>query len=205
MLVAAGRRYTLRRFTANDTDWGNRNYGRTSDIFVEKADYLCLRDVSLVVAPEGVAAQTAHKRRDAHRLGQHALLLDGRARVSPEAATTGGLYTASSTTTPGSVLPADAQSALHGQTHVLTPYCHENEIRKDYSRSRAALFCIRGGRLSRRPGHHAGQALGQQHVEEESDATSATYGLYVYLRSALKSMNDVYLCWGELRNLRNGL
>lgn len=28
------------RFTANDTDWGNRNYGRTSDIFVEKADYL---------------------------------------------------------------------------------------------------------------------------------------------------------------------
>ena len=35
------------RFTANDTDWGNRNYGRTSDIFVEKADYLCLRDVSL--------------------------------------------------------------------------------------------------------------------------------------------------------------
>ena len=36
--------------------------------------------------------------------------------------------------------------------------------------------------------------------KEESDATSATYGLYVYLRSALKSMNDVYLCWGELRN-----
>ena len=36
--------------------------------------------------------------------------------------------------------------------------------------------------------------------KEESDATSATYGLYVYLRSALKSMNDIYLCWGELRN-----
>ena len=35
------------RFTANDTDWGNRNYGRTSDIFVEKADYLCIRDVTL--------------------------------------------------------------------------------------------------------------------------------------------------------------
>ena len=33
--------------------------------------------------------------------------------------------------------------------------------------------------------------------KEESDATSATYGLYVYLRSALKSMNDVYLCWAS--------
>lgn len=35
------------RFTANDPDWGNRNFGRTSDVFCQKGDYLCLRDVSL--------------------------------------------------------------------------------------------------------------------------------------------------------------
>lgn len=33
----------------------------------------------------------------------------------------------------------------------------------------------------------------------ESDATSATYGLYVYLRNSLRTMNDTYLCWGEFR------
>lgn len=35
--------------------------------------------------------------------------------------------------------------------------------------------------------------------KDESDATSATYGLYVYLRTSLKTMNDVYLCRGEFR------
>ena len=35
------------RFTANDPDWGNRNFGRTSDVFVQKADYLCIRDITL--------------------------------------------------------------------------------------------------------------------------------------------------------------
>lgn len=34
---------------------------------------------------------------------------------------------------------------------------------------------------------------------DESDATSATYGMYVYLRTSLKSLNDVYLCRGEFR------
>lgn len=35
------------RFFPNDPDYGNRNFSRTSDFNVEKADYLCLRDVSL--------------------------------------------------------------------------------------------------------------------------------------------------------------
>ena len=34
------------RFFPNDSDWGNRNW-RQSNFMVEKADYLCLRDVSL--------------------------------------------------------------------------------------------------------------------------------------------------------------
>ncbi len=35
------------RFFPNDADFGNRNYSRASEFNVEKADYLCLRDVSL--------------------------------------------------------------------------------------------------------------------------------------------------------------
>lgn len=35
------------RFFPNDADYGNRNFSRISDFNVEKADYLCLRDVSL--------------------------------------------------------------------------------------------------------------------------------------------------------------
>ncbi|MCI1640555.1 MAG: TonB-dependent receptor [Bacteroidales bacterium] len=35
------------RFFANDADFGNRNFSRESDFNVEKADYLCIRDVSL--------------------------------------------------------------------------------------------------------------------------------------------------------------
>lgn len=192
------------RFTANDTDWGNRNYGRTSDIFVEKADYLLpARRFALVVAPEGVAAQTAHKPGDAHRLGQHALLLDGRARgLARGRDHRRPLHRVVDLRHRVQSLPADAQSALHGQTHVLTPYCHENEIRKDYSRSRAAVLRIRGGRLSRRPGHHAGQqalrpaTCGKRRATPRRPPTGCTSTCAV--RS--KSMNDIYLCWGELRN-----
>ena len=36
------------RFFPNDPDFGNRNFSRCSDFNVEKADYLCLRDVSLM-------------------------------------------------------------------------------------------------------------------------------------------------------------
>lgn len=35
------------RFFPNDADYGNRNFSRASNFNVEKADYLCLRDVSL--------------------------------------------------------------------------------------------------------------------------------------------------------------
>ncbi len=35
------------RFFPNDADYGNRNYSRASNWNVEKADYLCLRDVSI--------------------------------------------------------------------------------------------------------------------------------------------------------------
>ncbi len=35
------------RYTPNDSDWGNRNWRGPSSFMVEKADYLCLRDVSL--------------------------------------------------------------------------------------------------------------------------------------------------------------
>lgn len=35
------------RFFPNDADYGNRNYSRASDFNVEKASYICLRDVSL--------------------------------------------------------------------------------------------------------------------------------------------------------------
>ncbi len=35
------------RFFPNDSDFGNKNFSRTSDFNVERADYLCLRDVSL--------------------------------------------------------------------------------------------------------------------------------------------------------------
>ena len=35
------------KFFANDADDGNRNYGRTADVMVQKTDFLCLRDVIL--------------------------------------------------------------------------------------------------------------------------------------------------------------
>ena len=35
------------RFYANDPDYGNRNFSRISNFNVEKADYLCIRDVTL--------------------------------------------------------------------------------------------------------------------------------------------------------------
>ena len=35
---------------------------------------------------------------------------------------------------------------------------------------------------------------------DESDATMATNGLYIYMRNSLKTVGDAYLCWGESRN-----
>ena len=45
--TAPGCDYKYARFFPNDADFGNRNFSRASDFNVEKADYLCLRDVSL--------------------------------------------------------------------------------------------------------------------------------------------------------------
>ena len=39
--------YKYARFFPNDADFGNRNFSRASDFNVERADYLCLRDVSI--------------------------------------------------------------------------------------------------------------------------------------------------------------
>ena len=36
------------RYFPNDADYGNGNYGRCSDFNVERADYLCIRDVSIM-------------------------------------------------------------------------------------------------------------------------------------------------------------
>lgn len=38
---------TVARFFPNDADYGNRNFSRASDFNVEKANYLCLRDLSV--------------------------------------------------------------------------------------------------------------------------------------------------------------
>ena len=35
------------RYTPNDTDWGNRNWRGNSSFMTERADYLCIRDISL--------------------------------------------------------------------------------------------------------------------------------------------------------------
>lgn len=86
------------RFTANDTDWGNRNYGRTSNIFVEKADYLCLRDISLSYAlPKAWLKRLRIKDVTFTVSGNTLCYWTAVHGVSPEAATTGSLYTASST------------------------------------------------------------------------------------------------------------
>ena len=45
--TAPGCDYKYARFFPNDADFGNRNFSRASDFNVEKADYLCIRDVSL--------------------------------------------------------------------------------------------------------------------------------------------------------------
>ncbi len=51
------------RFTANDADYGNKNFSRANDMNVQKGDYLCLRDVSLSYTfPEKWMRKTPIKR-----------------------------------------------------------------------------------------------------------------------------------------------
>ena len=91
MLVAAGRRHALRPF--------HETYDKDAyKGIVEKADYLCLRDVSLSWSLPKAWLRKLH-------ISQVTLTVSGNTLcywtavhgVSPEAATTGGLYTASST------------------------------------------------------------------------------------------------------------
>lgn len=99
MLVAAGRRHALRPFHGQRYGLGQPQLtGARPDIFVEKADYLCLRDVSLSWSLPKAWLRKLH-------ISDVTLTVSGNTLcywtavhgVSPEAATTGGLYTASST------------------------------------------------------------------------------------------------------------
>ncbi len=81
------------RFTINDPDWGNRNYSRNSNIFAQKGDYVCLRDVrlsySLPVKWIGKAGIKSAVISVAGNTLHYFTEVDG---VSPEAVTRGGLY-----------------------------------------------------------------------------------------------------------------
>ena len=51
------------RYTPNDSDWGNRNWRGVSSFMVERADYLCIRDVTLSYdLPEKWTATAGMKR-----------------------------------------------------------------------------------------------------------------------------------------------
>jgi TonB-linked SusC/RagA family outer membrane protein len=86
------------RFTVNDSDWGNRNYSRTSDVFVQKGDYLCLRDISLSYSlPQSVLRKVRIKEVKFTVSGNTLHYFTAVTGVSPEAATTGQLYSAAAT------------------------------------------------------------------------------------------------------------
>ncbi len=81
------------RFTANDPDWGNRNYGRTSDIFTEKGDYLALRDVVFSYDLSSKLIRSFGMQNLTLSLSGNTLMYFTAVKgVSPEAVTTGGLY-----------------------------------------------------------------------------------------------------------------
>ena len=81
------------RFTANDPDWGNRNFSRMSDVFVEKGDYLCIRDISLSYKlPVRWTSRLGMKDVTLTVSGNTLYYWTAVHGVSPEAATTGGLY-----------------------------------------------------------------------------------------------------------------
>lgn len=51
------------RFFPNDADYGNRNFSRASNFNVERADYLCIRDVSLYYDLPDKWAEKAHMKK----------------------------------------------------------------------------------------------------------------------------------------------
>ncbi len=86
------------RFTVNDADWGNRNYARTSDVFVQRGDYLCLRDISLSYSlPASFLRRIRIKDITFTVSGNTLYYFTAVTGVSPEAATTGSLYSAATT------------------------------------------------------------------------------------------------------------
>ncbi len=86
------------RFTANDPDWGNRNYGRRSNVFVQKGDYLCIRDIAISYSLPKSWLKKLHMNDVTFTVSGNTLYywtaVEG---VSPEAATSGSLYSAAST------------------------------------------------------------------------------------------------------------
>lgn len=81
------------RFTANDPDWGNRNFGRTSDVFTEKGDYLALRDVIFTYnLPANLIRSFGMESLAVSLSGNTLMYITAVKGVSPEAVTTGGLY-----------------------------------------------------------------------------------------------------------------
>lgn len=81
------------QFNANDPDWGNRNYGRTSDVFAQKGDYLCIRDVSIAYnLPVKMASRLGMKNLTVSLSGNTLYYFTAVDGVSPEAVTTGSLY-----------------------------------------------------------------------------------------------------------------
>jgi len=82
------------RFNANDSDWGNRNFSRRSNIFAQKGNYLAIRDVVLSynLPQQWVESRLGMKGLTVSLSGNtlhYFTAVDG---VSPEAITAGSLY-----------------------------------------------------------------------------------------------------------------
>jgi TonB-linked SusC/RagA family outer membrane protein len=76
------------KFTANDADDGSRNYSRVSNIFSEKGDYLCLRDVTLAYQlPQAFLAKYKIKNVVAYVSGQNLHYFTKVTGVAPEMGT----------------------------------------------------------------------------------------------------------------------
>ncbi len=82
------------RFTVNDPDWGNSNFSRTSNIFAQKGDYLCIRDVVFSYElPKKSVSRLGFKGLTVSLRGNTLYYFTAVKGVSPEAVTVGGLYT----------------------------------------------------------------------------------------------------------------
>ncbi|MFT4094160.1 MAG: SusC/RagA family TonB-linked outer membrane protein [Niabella sp.] len=86
------------KFNANDPDWGNRNYSRTSNVFAQKGDYLCIRDVVLSYSlSDKLCSRIGMKNLTLSVSGNTLYYFTEVKGVSPEAVTTGSLYSVTDT------------------------------------------------------------------------------------------------------------